>query len=148
MSGARGKNYHNQKARLEAAQRQSKALELRASGMTVRAIGDALGVSVASAHKYLQNALADLAEEQRATAAAVRALEDERLDRLLQAWFPLAVGDGKRPPDPVAADRVLKILARRAAMHGIDAPTRVDLSAEVTMTFTDLVQAVGDADDE
>jgi AcrR family transcriptional regulator len=146
------KGPRNQQSHLEAVERQRMALELRKSGMSIRGIAQSIGVSPASAHKYLKSALVDLANEQRASAAELRALEDERLDRLLMAWFPLAIGGENRAPDPAAADRVLRIMHRRAAMHGLDAPAKVqaefswqDEAKRLGLQPNDLLAAVSQA---
>jgi hypothetical protein len=62
--------------------RDGEAAALRARSWTYRQIGEALGMSTSSAHEAVQRALADTLEE---PAAAVRALELEKLDALERA---------------------------------------------------------------
>ena len=58
-------------------------------------------------------------------------LELERLDRMLKAIWP-DVTQGEYP----AIDRALRIMARRAAFLGLDAPTKqeVDLTTDPSLT--------------
>ncbi len=107
--------------RLEAIERQRKALELRRAGAQFDAIATQLGyASPGAAHVAVDSALKRTLQE---PADAVRRLEVDRLDRLFLAWWPAALqGDAE------ACDRVLKIMARRAKLQGLDAPTKNTLT--------------------
>lgn len=96
---------------------QRRALELRLTGMSHRAIADALGVSDhTTIGKRVNTALKEITRE---PAEAVRDMELERLDRMLVAiWDKVADGD------VTALDRALKIQDRRAKYLGLDAPTK------------------------
>lgn len=134
-------------ARITAAERRVKALDYRKAGASFRAIGEQLGVSVKTAHQDVQQALADLAELEQASAAEYRALELARLDdlaiaaaRILQAEHPLVSGgkvlsrftaDGKaigltdNGPKLAAIDRLIRISESRRKLLGLDAPAKI-----------------------
>ena len=50
----------------------------------------------------------------------LRVLEEYRLDALLMVLWPQVMGG-----DQGAVDRVLRVMQRRAALRGLDAPTKV-----------------------
>ena len=56
----------------------------------------------------------------------VVALESARLDKLLAAWWPLAIGGDKD-----AAGIVLRAVERRAKPLGLDVPKRIDITGTV-----------------
>lgn len=106
--------------RITAAERAREALILRRSGLTYELISQSLGISRAHAHRIVVAELRKLAAETAAEADALRALEVERLDRLLQGlWARAQQGELE------AVDRALKIAARRASLLGLDRPTKV-----------------------
>lgn len=93
---------------------------MRRSGLTFDLIGQALGVSKQRAHKIITDELLRMAAQNAADAEALRALEVERLDRLLQGlWVRAQNGELD------AVDRALKIAHRRAALLGLDRPTKI-----------------------
>ena len=94
--------------------RRQQALELRLAGATFRQIAERLGVSLPSAWKHTQAALQQAAQE---PTLDVLQLELLRLDRLQTAHWPQALGGNGE-----AADRVLKIMDRRARLLGLDPP--------------------------
>ncbi len=96
---------------------QQKALELRLTGMSTRAIAEALGVSDHSTiQARINGALKEIIRE---PAEAVLKMELERLDVMLVGlWKQAAAGDLQ------ALDRALKIQDRRARYLGLDAPTK------------------------
>jgi hypothetical protein len=101
--------------RVRAAERSAQIMELRREGATYSAIASKIGITTARAHQVV------LAELRRAHAAAAEAtaamvaLELDRLDALTAACWPLAIEGDLR-----AVDRVLRIMARRAALLGLD----------------------------
>lgn len=103
------------------AERERRVLALVLAGMTFDQIAQEVGYATSSgawrAYKRgLTNTVRPVADE-------VRAMESARLDRLLLTWWPRALGAGGHDPSPRAADMVLKIMARRAALLGLDAPS-------------------------
>ena len=127
------------KSDVERAERAALALRLRASGAGYEAIGRQLGCSTATAWREVKSGLKEIQSE---PAPELIELESARLDRLLVAIWPYAIGftetrqDGKEKrhaPSPEAIDRVLKIQARRAKLLGLDAPTKKDVTGEWIM---------------
>ncbi|WP_181788189.1 hypothetical protein [Streptomyces phytophilus] len=132
----------------ENARQDARAAELRAEGLSYQQIADELDLgNKGSAHRAVRRALRDIAEK---PAQAVRDLELRRLDAMYEAVMEVLerrhvtvshgkviVDDGGEPlldDSPVlqAVDRLLKIQARRAALLGLDAETKVNLSGGVT----------------
>lgn len=108
-----------------AADRAAEALELRKAGKSYRAIGKALGISFQRAHMIVSTHIAEQKEHAAETADEIRQIELERLDELLEAYLPMA-----KAGDASAADRVLKIMDRRARYLGLDAPAKVEATIE------------------
>jgi len=104
--------------RISAAERQVQALALRKAGIGYAAIARQLGYAGPSgAYKAIMTALHALTRE---PAEELRTLELARLDDLLAGLWAAA-----RQGNVLKVDRVLKIMARRAALLGLDAPQRV-----------------------
>ncbi len=96
---------------------QVQALELRKQGLTYAEIGTRIGRSDKTALELVRAALLDTLQE---PSAEVRALELRRLDGLWRRLQPkIKKGDLK------AFEVALKIMARRAAFLGLDAPVTV-----------------------
>ncbi len=103
-----------------AATRQADALALRVKGMTFRQIGDALGCDGSTAYRHVRDALAATLAECAELAEHLRELENQRLDELQASLWDKALA-GVLP----AADRVLRIMERRARLNGLDAPQKI-----------------------
>lgn len=103
------------------ASRRKSALQLHVEGHTFVAIGARLGVSRQRAHQLVTEELADAAKERSALASQALNADLERIDFILRSLAPkVARGDDK------AASAYLRALTRRAALLGLDAPTRTD----------------------
>jgi hypothetical protein len=130
----------------EMARRDARAAELRAEGLSYQQIADELGTDKGNAWQAVRRALRDIAEK---PAQAVRDLELRRLDAMYEAVMEVlerrhvTVSHGKvidHDGEPLiddgpvlqAVDRLLKIQARRAALLGLDAETKINLSGGVT----------------
>jgi len=101
--------------------RRKNALQLHVEGHTFAVIGQRLGVSRQRAHKMVSDELAEAAKERSALAAKALDTDLERVDFVLRSLAPKVTrGDDK------AASAYLRALARRAALLGLDAPTRTD----------------------
>ena len=103
-----------------AAGRQADALALRVKGLTFRQIGDALGCDGSTAFRAVRDALAATLAECAELAEHLRELENQRLDEMQAALWEKALA-GVFP----AADRVLRIMERRAKLNGLDAPQKI-----------------------
>ena len=114
--------------RIETAERERKALELRKAGATFDQIAEQCGYADKSGAFYaIKRALSDIVPP---AVEELRTLDSERLDRLLLAvWKQALDGDLK------AVDRALRILDQRARLLGLNAPVQVGLNGEV-VTYT------------
>lgn len=106
-------------AKAVALDRQVKALELRRMGKGYAEIAAALGIGLASAHRYVKSGLAEAKAQIEGSAAELKAEELSRLDAMLAAIWPDA-----RKGGGAAIDRVLRIMERRSKLLGLDAPSR------------------------
>ena len=131
-------------------------------GLSYRAIGKRLGVSQKTAHGYIaaELALCDTPPEER---HHLRELERLRLENILRTWLPIAAGEnvvvktvvdgpnGPRTstvPDYLvgtrAAEIVVKVSARIAALYGLDHPVQFERGGSAGLT----PQALADAERE
>lgn len=114
----------------ETAERRSRALVLRKAGATYEQISQQLGLSGKSgARTLVHDAIRDLTREH---AAEVVVLELSRLDQMLFGCWSKAVAG-----DPQSIDRALRIMERRSAYLGIDAPKKVATVLDANITITD-----------
>lgn len=111
-----------------AAERRNKAFELRKQGVGYRAIGAALGISEAQAHRDVQAALKRLATLEMASAEEYRTLELARLDTLTVAAARCARGATGDATRLAAIDRLLRISESRRKLLGLDAPAKTALT--------------------
>lgn len=102
--------------RMDTAERQRKACELRRSGATYEQIGRALGKDKNNVRKDVLNAIAAIPRE---AAEEVLQLELLRLDGLWLGVWPKA-----KTGDVQAIRAAVAIMDRRAAYLGLDAPRR------------------------
>ena len=125
--------------RIDAAERDAKALELRKDGLTYTQIAERLGMSRSTAHKYVTRGLHRTRQE---PADELRRLEAERLNQLwaeamavlrrrhvvVQSGKVVKDDDGQPIPDdgPVlqATTTLLRVMERRARLLGLDAPAK------------------------
>ena len=94
-----------------------------------RQIGEDLGVAPSTALRWYRDALA--AEVNHADRAEALAVELDALNALQGAWWSRATGgcldaDGLPVLDEKAANIVLKVMAQRARLMGLDAPIVID----------------------
>ena len=109
--------------RVSAAQHERDAVAMRIAGATYRQIGDKLGVTESAAARAVKRVLERTRKAADEDAETLRQQEAERLDALQLAVWPQAVKGHQG-----AVDRVLRIMARRAALLGLDAPTRQEVT--------------------
>ena len=107
-------------SRVKAADRQRKAVELRQQGHTFDAIAEQLGyANEAGARKAVYTALDAFRAEARETVEQARQIELERLDAMHYRLWP-------RRRIVVVVNTLLKIMARRARLLGLDVPRPPD----------------------
>jgi hypothetical protein len=115
----------NHKA-IEATERQRKAIELRKSGVGFQKIADTLGYKDhTGAYRAVKAGLKKTLQE---PADELRAMEVERLDQMLLGLWPKATKG-----DTWSVDRVLRIMERRAALLGLDAPQKREVTTDVVL---------------
>jgi hypothetical protein len=100
-------------------ERRRLALSLRLAGATYEAIGRQLGCSGPGALHLVTRAVRDVGRD---PAEQLLKLELDRLDRLHRTVWTRALNG-----DVEALDRVLRLMARRAKLLGLDAPARHDV---------------------
>jgi hypothetical protein len=132
--------------RITAAERRRQALELKKGGATYDVIARTVGYRSASgAHQAVAEALKQIRGEH---VDEVRTIELARLEQMQMALWPAIAATTTPLAERVKAiDSVLRIMARRAAMLGIDAPFRVDIAEDVRRAAKDQGLSDEDADE-
>jgi len=113
--GSRNDGAKTAPLKIPAAARREKALELRASGQSIRAIADKLGVSKSQVQRDIEKELQAAAADRKKIAGLIIDLELAKLDALeKKAWEHITDGELS------AIDRVLRSMERRAKLLGLD----------------------------
>ena len=134
--GSRNDGAKTAPAKIPAATRREKTLELRASGRSIRAIADKLGVSKSQVQRDIEKELQAAAEGRKKIAGLIIDLELAKLDALEEkAWEHITDGELS------AIDRVLRSMERRAKLLGLDKTGE----AGDTGSLDDLVAAIREA---
>lgn len=134
----------------QVAERRARAIQLRIAGVPFATIATQLGYKTASAASQdVTRALASRRDELRDQADLLAALEAEKLDALERGMWVIfrrrhilvsqgqvMKGEDGQPlldDDPAtrAAGVLLRAFDRRAKLHGLDAPTRLNAKVEV-----------------
>lgn len=116
---------------LRTVEKRADAIRLRITGLSYQAIADRLGYTDKSAaFKAVEAGRREVLTE---PAEELVKLESMRLDAML--WnttqiLEAAKADGDAELVLKALDRQLRISERRARLHGLDAPTRTELSGD------------------
>ena len=125
--GSRNDGAKTAPSKIPAAIRREKALELRAKGMSIRAIAGKLGVSKSQVHRDIVKELQAAAADRKKIAGHIIDLELAKLDELEQeAWKHIRAGKLS------AIDRVLRSMERRAKLLGLDAAEKIEHSGVVS----------------
>ena len=106
------------------AKRRTQAIALRLAGMDFETIAERLGyASRQAATRDFHRAIAAARLEERQAVENLREVEGQRLDRLQAAvWAKAVKGDLK------AVETVLKVIAQRSRLLGLDAPVKTELT--------------------
>ncbi|HEU0165670.1 MAG TPA: hypothetical protein VFQ54_11555 [Thermomicrobiales bacterium] len=106
-------------------------MELRKSGMSFQEIADDLGYANASgAYKAVMAALKKTLQE---PTDELRHLELNRLDVMLSSLWPAIIAKNQYTPRTVEV--ALKVMDRRAALLGLDAPQKREDTQRVEVTM-------------
>lgn len=105
-------------------ERRLRSWELRKAGMTLRAIGAAIGVSHVRVKVYLDRTYKELEKQELHVAKDAKKLELARLD---QALLVLQPSLQSKVPTVLhsAIDKMIALGRRRAALLGLDAPQKI-----------------------
>jgi hypothetical protein len=132
----RGCNGANRPRRVRARERDRRAVELRAAGLTFAAIGAELGVTGEAARQAVNRALEATAHSIAKEAGRLRALEAERLDRAAAVLLPEVEAGSLR-----AHEVWLRNRTRYAALLGLDLRSDADVSTPLTVVLTGTARA-------
>lgn len=126
-------------------QQRQQAIELRKAGASYYQIGQTVGIAKSTACRYVQRALAELIAQTRELAEEARALDLARLDAILLPAYQRATS---RAGDDRAARVVLDVLKQRAALLGLDAPAKHEVTGrdgEPLLSLAAVDAILGDA---
>ncbi len=108
------------------------SFELRRRGLPYSEIADLLGVPEATARHYVKEKLRSIQDDELADTELARRMQLEQLEEMIRAIHAPATGrhqDGSYgAPILEAMDRMMKLLAQKAKLLGLDAPQRVDIT--------------------
>lgn len=108
---------------IEMNERREKALSLRRAGLSTREIAAQLGTSHQTIHTDLKAMLAASVRENIESANELRALELERLDKML-----ISLSAKLREGDLKAMDRAIRIGEQRAKLLGLYMPIKQEIT--------------------
>ncbi len=127
----RGANSPVHSRRIQSAERQKTALELRKRGGSFDNIAATMGISKSTAHNLVHKAIDQLKTTTLKKAEELKVLDLERLDSMLVGIYPKATaGDAK------AINAVIKLMDQRAKLLGLYAPTKSEVQGEVKHEHT------------
>lgn len=113
---------------LRLAERKQRAYSLSLAGWNYREISADIGVSPQQVGKYIRGALANTEDLSAAQTTELRQIQYDRIQALFKKIWA-KVGTGK---DLLSAiQTAIRLLEREAKLMGLDAPTKVDISAKV-----------------
>jgi len=115
--------------------RRQKAWQLRVAGKTYREIAKATGVSTGTAFTDITTVLHRIKAENDETAEHHRAMQLDRLDEAIAVVMPMLRSKDKKLALE-AVDRLDRIERRRAALLGLDEPTKVKGVLDANLTAT------------
>lgn len=130
------RNSHTSPRKIKREERKREALEYRKQGYTYAQIGTEMGMDPAEVFRLVDEGIKEIAQE---AAEELLKLELDRLDSLLAAHYATAT-----EADIASGDFVLKIMAHRAKLLGLNAAERVahegkvgiEHSGEVVLSFS------------
>lgn len=130
-SGRKPQNNKTSKRNLEAAELRLLVLKMRREGATYSEIAKKLSRSKSSIYKHVKVAIQEYIKQHVEDVEELKKFDFEITQALLEEWFPLAMNK-----DVEAANFVDKILKRRAAYYGLDAPKTANVNVSGAMGIT------------
>lgn len=112
------------------ADRRLKALDLRIQGKTYNDIAKALGVGYKTAWDDVHHSLIVREAE---LVPKLRAIEEERLDRVIAECFDIMQARKGTEMALKAADRILRAVHTRAGLLGLNAPLEVNVTEQTQL---------------
>lgn len=111
----------------EILERRSRVAQFRLGGVrNQRQIAKALGVSVATINRDFKALDAEWRERAAADIAVEKAIDLDRIDRLIMALWDKAAKEGRW----LATDRVIALMQHRAKLLGLEAPAKQDINMQ------------------
>lgn len=107
-------------------ERREQAINLRRAGLSLREIAKRLTVDPMTIHEDLKVMMAESIKENVDNADQLRAMELERMDKLLLNLSPLLQPKEGKTPDIKAVNAAIKISEQRAKLLGLYAPTKIE----------------------
>lgn len=101
--------------------REAQCISLRKEGLSYRLISQQVGITEQGVMKAIRRVMTRVAAQTGADVEDIKSIELERLDDMHAAIFPDAKSGNLK-----AVDRVLKIMERRSAYLGLDAPRKLE----------------------
>lgn len=101
--------------------KRSQAIQLRLSGLTYRRIAEAMNTDVGTAYRYVAEVMRETAQLAGETAAELRQVELDRIDRLWEITFAVA-----ETGDLDAVEKCRRLSESRRKLLGLDAPTKLE----------------------
>ncbi|WP_298207514.1 helix-turn-helix domain-containing protein [Ferrimicrobium sp.] len=120
--------------RYEVAKRRAQALELRISGMSYRAIADAMQCADSTAYELVQSALREIPAQN----VEILRTEHDAMIRMLFSKLMPRIDKG----EPRAIEVGVKLLERLAKLWGLDAPTRKVLEVITESVIDEAIAAL------
>lgn len=111
-------------------ERMASALDLRKSGLSIRAISDVLQCSKTQTHRLITEALAELAKHSTQSAEELRELESTRLDALWEKTF-----EDAKNGNLSAINTCIRISERRSKLYGLDGTQKIEHSGGVNISL-------------
>lgn len=104
-------------------ERAEKALAMRRAGKSYAEIGKELKTNPGMVHRMVKAQLREVIDTMKEEAEEVLEMELSRIDAMMAAIYPKALQGHL-----LSVDRVLRLMERRAAFLGIDAPKRQEIT--------------------
>ena len=128
------------------------ALQMRAEGMSYRAIALAMQVGVATAHQYVNRGWQNMVEDNDQVRSVLREVEVERLEELINAVWKVAVGDVADLGDEAQAvaienqlkaqGTIIRSVQTIARLRGLFAPAKIEHSRKSDLVPLDQLVAL------